>query len=205
MAESTVGSIEGNDDPSGVGGHRPSGPVEKVREVVRYIPDGTTIPKEMWGGRHRNILIAIVVQVPLLIALGLYEGTESLTGAEIPAAPAWMLGGFTALILGTAALSNWSRLGRRQRTVLAAFSAMTVSMALVKLSGDTSRRTSTFSCSSPSSRSMSQATAEADSLAERAERLQALLRGFEIGDESPDDPPASGARNVAVGDGGQAN
>ncbi|WP_164932723.1 hypothetical protein [Halorubrum amylolyticum] len=52
---------------------------------------------------------------------------------------------------------------------------------------------------------MSQATAEADSLAERAERLQALLRGFEIGDESPDDPPASGARNVAVGDGGQAN
>jgi len=38
----------------------------------------------MWRGRHRNILLAILVQVPLLLALGLYEGTESVTGAEIP-------------------------------------------------------------------------------------------------------------------------
>ena len=108
---------------------------EKLREVVRYIPDGTSMPTEMWRPRHRNILISIAVQVPFLIALGLYSGTESFTGAQIPAAPMWMLGGFTAVILGTAALANVSRLGRRQRTVLAAFSLMTVSMALVKLSG----------------------------------------------------------------------
>ena len=93
------------------------------------------MPKEMWSGRHRNILIAIAVQVPLLIGLGLYEGTESVTGAQIPATPLWMLGGFITIIVGTAALANVSRLGRRQRTVLTAFSLMTVSMALVKLSG----------------------------------------------------------------------
>ncbi|TKX77604.1 methyl-accepting chemotaxis protein, partial [Halorubrum sp. SD626R] len=74
-------------------------------------------------------------QVPFLVALGLYSGTESITGAQIPATPLWMLGGFVAIILGSAALANVSRLSRRQRTVLTAFSLMTVSMALVKLSG----------------------------------------------------------------------
>ena len=142
MSEQSVASGGEVPDPSNAGDREPalgddggSGVAYKLREFIRYIPDGTTIPEEMWAGRHRNILIAVAVQVPLLIALGLYEGTESFTGAEVPAAPAWMLGGFTAIILGTAALANWSRLGRRQRTVLAAFSAMTVSMALVKLSG----------------------------------------------------------------------
>jgi len=48
------------------------------------------MPASMWRGRHRNILLAILVQVPLLLALGLYEGTESVTGAEIPATPTWM-------------------------------------------------------------------------------------------------------------------
>ncbi|ELZ57203.1 methyl-accepting chemotaxis sensory transducer [Halorubrum hochstenium ATCC 700873] len=106
-----------------------------MREVIRYIPDGTSMPEEMWAPRHRNILIATLVQVPFLIGLGLYDGTESFTGAQIPATPAWMLGGFVAIILATAALASWSRLGRRQRTVLTAFSLMTVSMAMVKLSG----------------------------------------------------------------------
>jgi len=93
------------------------------------------MPAEMWAGRHRNILIAVAVQVPLLVGLGLYEGTESFTGAEIPATPAWMLGGMIAAVVGTAALASWPRLGRRPRTVLAAFSVMSVSMALVKFSG----------------------------------------------------------------------
>ena len=106
-----------------------------LRDVVRYVPDGTSMPKGMWRGRHRNILVLVVAQVPFLLAVGLYEGTESFTGAEIPAAPSWMLGGFLGGILATAALANWSVFGRRTRTVIAAFSAMTASMALVKLSG----------------------------------------------------------------------
>ncbi|WP_435074326.1 methyl-accepting chemotaxis protein [Halorubrum sp. HHNYT27] len=127
MTDSVTGSAPDTSGASGFG--------DTLREIIRYIPDGTSMPKEMWGGRHRSILIATVVQVPFLIALGLYEGTESFTGAQIPATPAWMLGGFIAVILGTAALANWSRLGRRQRTVVTAFSLMTVSMAMVKLSG----------------------------------------------------------------------
>ncbi|QKG93326.1 methyl-accepting chemotaxis protein [Halorubrum salinarum] len=125
MAETATGV-----DAGGSGGL-----TEKVREVLRYIPDGTSMPTEMWAPRHRNILIATLVQVPFLIALGLYEGTESFTGAQIPATPLWMLGGFVAVIVGTAGLAAWSGLGRRQRTVLTAFSLMTVSMAMVKLSG----------------------------------------------------------------------
>jgi len=127
MTESTVGAASGASEASGIG--------QKIREVVRYIPDGKSMPKEMWGGRHRNILIAIVGQVPFLVALGLYSGTESFTGAQIPATPAWMLGMFVGVILLTAALASVSRFGRRNRSILAAFSLMTASMALVKLSG----------------------------------------------------------------------
>lgn len=107
----------------------------ELRKFARYMPDGTSIPQEMWARRHRGILVSIVVQVPLLVALGIFEGTESITGAQISATPPWMLGGFLAVIVGVAMLANWSQVGRRQRTLLAAFSAMTVSMALVKLSG----------------------------------------------------------------------
>jgi len=115
---------------------RPQGIAETLREVVRYVPDGTSMPEEMWRPRHRNVLLSILVQVPLLLGLGLYEGTESLvTGAEIPATPTWMLVGMIGGVVGTAALAAWPRFGRRIRTVFAAFSVMTVSMALVKFSG----------------------------------------------------------------------
>ena len=127
MSDSAVGA--------GTDAAQPSGPGNTIREILRYVPDGTSMPQEMWSGRHRNILLLVVAQVPLLFVLGLYEGTESFTGAQIPATPAWMLGGFLGLILATAALANWSVFDRRTRTVIAAFSAMTVSMALVKLSG----------------------------------------------------------------------
>ncbi|TKX73833.1 methyl-accepting chemotaxis protein [Halorubrum sp. GN11_10-6_MGM] len=125
MAETATGVDAGGSD----------GLAASVRDVIRYIPDGTSMPEEMWKPRHRNILILTAIQVPVLIAMGLYSGTEPFTGAQIPATPLWMLGAFTAAILGTAALASWSRLSRRQRTVLTAFSLMTVSMALVKLSG----------------------------------------------------------------------
>ncbi|MFC6772056.1 methyl-accepting chemotaxis protein, partial [Halorubrum pallidum] len=93
------------------------------------------MPKEMWRPRHRNILIVIAIHVPFLAALGLYEGTESFTGAQIPATPLWMLGGTLAIVLGTGGLAAWSGFDRRTRTLLATFSGLTVSMALVKLSG----------------------------------------------------------------------
>ncbi|SDF43301.1 Methyl-accepting chemotaxis protein [Halorubrum xinjiangense] len=116
---------------SGVSG----GLTASVREVIRYIPDGTSMPEEMWKPRHRNILIVIAVQLPFLIGLGLYQGTEPISGAQIPATPLWMLGAIVAIIGGFGLLAAWPRFDRRTRTLLATFSGLTVSMALVKLSG----------------------------------------------------------------------
>lgn len=113
----------------------PTGTTERLLDVLRYIPDGTSMPAEMWNNRHRTILILIAVQTPFLLLLGLYSGTDSITGAVIPATPLWMIAGTLSLILGTAAVATVDRLGRRGKTVMAAFSAMTVSMVLVKLSG----------------------------------------------------------------------
>ena len=52
---------------------------------------------------------------------------------------------------------------------------------------------------------MSQATAEAGSLADQAERLQTLLRKFEAGGDDADRPGAQGTRTVAMGDGGRSD
>ncbi|WP_418286172.1 methyl-accepting chemotaxis protein [Halorubrum sp. DTA46] len=128
MTESATGTAP---DASGS-----SGVASEIRDIVRYIPDGTSMPDEMWASRHRKILFVAVAQVPFLLGLGLYEGTEgTVTGATIPATPPVMLAAFAGIILGSAALSLWAPVGRRQRSVLAAFSVMTVSMALVKVSG----------------------------------------------------------------------
>ena len=135
MAESTVGSSTGNRGPSRATDEDAAGALGGIREVLRYVPDGTSMPEEMWRPRHRNILILIAVQIPILVALGLYSGTESFTGAQIPATPAWMLGGMLAVIVGTGLLAAWSGFDRRTRTLLATFSGLTISMALVKLSG----------------------------------------------------------------------
>ncbi len=51
---------------------------------------------------------------------------------------------------------------------------------------------------------MSQASSEAGSMADQAERLRTLLRKFEV-DDGPDGPDASGARTAAMGDGGRSN
>ncbi|WP_142985431.1 methyl-accepting chemotaxis protein [Halorubrum cibi] len=93
------------------------------------------MPEEMWRPRHRNIQIAIAAQIPILVALGVYSGTEPFTGAQIPNTPTWMLVGVLAVIAATGLLATWSGFDRRTRTVLATFSGLTISMALVKLSG----------------------------------------------------------------------
>ncbi|OYR58363.1 methyl-accepting chemotaxis protein [Halorubrum halodurans] len=135
MAESTIGSSTEGRGPSGGTGEGGAGTVDGIREVLGYIPDGTSMPEEMWRPRHRNILIAIAAQLPILVALGVYSGTEPFTGAEIPNTPTWMLGGMLAIVVVTGLLATWSGFDRRTRTVLATFSGLTISMALVKLSG----------------------------------------------------------------------
>ena len=127
MSDVTVGSGSSVSGSAGWGG--------TLREFVRYIPDGSSMPEEMWRHRHRNILLVVLAHVPFLLALGLYTGTEPVTGAVIPAVPTWMIAGPLAVIIVTAALASWSGFSRRTRTVIAAFCGLTASMALTKLSG----------------------------------------------------------------------
>jgi methyl-accepting chemotaxis protein len=106
-----------------------------VKTLLRYTPSGDTIPEESWRVRHRNILLLLAVHLPFLFLLGLYQGTDPLTGAKIPAfsLPAILFG--VGLSGGFGLLSLVSRLGRRTRTALASFGLLTVSAVLVYFSG----------------------------------------------------------------------
>ena len=107
-----------------------------IRESLRYIPSGDTIPDESWRARHRNILIALFAHIPFLFALGLYEGTDSLiTGATIPATPLWRVLLNLGVITGLGLLALWPGLSRRKRTALASLGVVVASVTLVFFSG----------------------------------------------------------------------
>ncbi len=110
--------------------------VESIEEYVNYLPDGTSIPGEMWESRHRRLLVALVAHLPFLVAIGLYDGTEStLTGADIPATPLPLVAAELGVVATLAAAAAWPRLGRRSRAALASFGLMTTSSLLVQFSG----------------------------------------------------------------------
>ena len=121
------------------GGGSDSAPAEDVgtlREFVRYIPSGDTIPDETWRGRHRNILALLVAHVPFLLLLGTYEGTEAaLTGAEIPAIPLRQVLLEVGIVVALALLAALPWFSRRARTLLATLGLVTTSGFLVHFSG----------------------------------------------------------------------
>ncbi|MFC7019025.1 MULTISPECIES: methyl-accepting chemotaxis protein [Haloarcula] len=107
-----------------------------VREFLHYIPAGDTIPDETWRRRHRNIVAVVLAHVPVLLLLGLYEGTESLvTGATIPAIPLSTILLELAVVVAIAGLSVIPKLDRRVRTALASTSLLSCSVVLVHFSG----------------------------------------------------------------------
>ncbi|MFB6255615.1 MAG: methyl-accepting chemotaxis protein [Haloplanus sp.] len=116
---------------SGDGGWR-----QTCREFVHYIPDGHSIPEASWRSRHRNILILVLAQLPLLFGLGLYEGTESLiTGATVPAIPLTTVLFELGLVAGLAVASLLPWFPRRVRTALATIGFLSTSIVLVHFSG----------------------------------------------------------------------
>ncbi|MEF8856186.1 MAG: methyl-accepting chemotaxis protein, partial [Haloplanus sp.] len=105
-------------------------------EFIHYIPDGHTIPEETWRHRHRNILILVLAQVPLLFALGMYEGAESVvTGATIPSIPLTHVLFELGIVVGLAAASTVPWVSRRGRTALATVGLLSTSVVLVHFSG----------------------------------------------------------------------
>ena len=113
-----------------------SGGADSLREFLRYIPSGDTIPEGVWENRHRKILLVHFAHVPFLLGLGLFDGTETLvTGATIPATPLWrvlaQLGVLTALGLFAA----YPGFSRRVRTAFSSAGVIAASTSLVFLSG----------------------------------------------------------------------
>ena len=107
-----------------------------LREFVRYVPSGETIPDETWRSRHRNVVVLVLAHVPLLFALGMYEGTESaVTGATIPSIPLPAVLFELGIIAAFAALATVSRFPRRVRTLLAVTGLLFCSGVLVHFSG----------------------------------------------------------------------
>ncbi|MFA1610868.1 methyl-accepting chemotaxis protein [Halobellus rubicundus] len=127
MAESTVGSRGGRFGTDNWG--------DKLREFVRYIPSGDTIPDDTWRARHRNIVLALFAHIPFLIALGLYEGTEPFSGAQIPEIPTTMLVSRVGIVAAIGLLAVWPRFSRRIRTSLATVGLVMSSAVLVYFSG----------------------------------------------------------------------
>ncbi|WP_336023183.1 methyl-accepting chemotaxis protein [Halobellus salinisoli] len=107
----------------------------KIRDLIRYTPSGYSIPEERWKRRHRNIVLLLVAHIPLLFALGLYQGTDPFTGATIPGRELSQIVLRTGVLGVLALLSSWPRLGRRKRATLATVGLATGSAILVYFSG----------------------------------------------------------------------
>jgi methyl-accepting chemotaxis protein len=115
---------------------RAAGWQRTVRDALRYVPQGDTIPEESWRARHRGIVALLTLHVPLLFAIGRFDGTESLvTGATLTAKPLEHVVVGLGAILALAALAMVPRLGRRLRTGIASIGLMTATALLVYFSG----------------------------------------------------------------------
>jgi len=107
-----------------------------LAEFVEYTPDGTTIPESSWRRRHRNITLLVYAHVPLLLLLGLFEGTESLiTGATVPSIPLWSIVLELGFVIAITTLARSEVLQRRARTALATLGLLSCSVVLVHFSG----------------------------------------------------------------------
>lgn len=99
------------------------------------VPDGSTIPDDVWGRRHRYFIIAVLIHIPILFGIGLLEGPESITGMSLPSIPLRML----LLELGIVAAFEFAAavpgLNRRIRTLLAVTGLAFTSGVLVHVSG----------------------------------------------------------------------
>jgi len=103
--------------------------------MLQFIPDGSTIPDEVWTRRHKYFLVAVLAHVPVLLGIGFLEGPEPITGMAFPSIPLQSLLLEAGLITGLALAAAVPRLGRRLRTVLAVTGLAFCSGTLVHVTG----------------------------------------------------------------------
>ena len=107
----------------------------KLQRFINNTPDGSRITDESFEARHRNVLIAIALQLPFIFGVSRLTGVESVTGAELPAIPlTHSIAGivFLAIPLGIAIAPS---LPRRVRTSLASFAFMSTAAILAYFTG----------------------------------------------------------------------
>nr|WP_245902838.1 methyl-accepting chemotaxis protein [Salinigranum rubrum] len=106
------------------------------REHHQIRPAGESLPQEAWEKRHRNILVLLLAHVPLLFALGTFNGTDPyITGTDFTAVPLEHAVGGVGVITAITAVAWWSGLPRRVRASVASVGLMTSSALLVYFSG----------------------------------------------------------------------
>ena len=96
-----------------------------LNRVRGTLPQGRSLPDEVWRGRHRAILIILWLHVPALVILAMVfgDGLDDATGVVVVA---------TAAALATA---PWG--GRRWRSALATAGLLSASCVLVGIGGGT--------------------------------------------------------------------
>ncbi|MDL0126153.1 chemotaxis signal transducer protein Htr8, partial [Halobacterium salinarum] len=107
-----------------------------VKTYLEYTPTGESIPAAAWRRRHRNVRVFVLAHIPLLLALGLYEGTESaVTGATIPPTPGILIAVELGIVGALVGLASIPSVSRRGRTALASTAVLASSVVLVQFSG----------------------------------------------------------------------
>ncbi|AAG19812.1 MULTISPECIES: chemotaxis signal transducer protein Htr8 [Halobacterium] len=107
-----------------------------VKTYLEYTPTGESIPAAAWRRRHRNVRVFVLAHIPLLLALGLYEGTESaVTGATIPPTPGILIAAELGIVGALVGLASIPSVSRRGRTALASTAVLASSVVLVQFSG----------------------------------------------------------------------
>jgi signal transduction histidine kinase len=96
-----------------------------LSRVRGTLPQGRSLPDEVWRGRHRAILLILWLHVPALAALALLAGRR----------PGDLSG--VLMVAASAALATLSWGGRRWRSALATVGLLSASCVLVSLGGGT--------------------------------------------------------------------
>ena len=94
-----------------------------VRTARRLLPEGRSLPEEIWARRHRGILILLAAHVPVILAFGLLRGS----GLAHAVGEALVPGG---LVVAATIAQH-----RKTQACLATFGLLACSAILIHLSG----------------------------------------------------------------------
>jgi signal transduction histidine kinase len=99
--------------------------VQLLSRVRGTLPQGRSLPDDVWRGRHRAILIILWLHVPALALLALLVGDGPGDASGV------------VMVAASAALATLSWGGRRWRSALATIGLLSASCVLVSLGGGT--------------------------------------------------------------------